>query len=61
MLEKKVNAASANCAADINTAYVPVDSDFILKNNSDEISIDSNFSSQSFWSHINVFILILHI
>lgn len=52
MLEKKVNAASANCAADINTAYVPVDSDFILKNNSDEISIDSNFSSQSFWKDV---------
>lgn len=32
--------------------YVPVDSDFVLKNNADDILIDENFSAQSFWKDV---------
>ncbi len=33
-------------------AYVPVDSDFRLKDNAGEIAIDTNFASQSFWRDV---------
>ena len=40
-------------AAGMQTAaYVPVDADFQLKNNIEEIGIDSNFSAQSFWKDV---------
>ena len=32
--------------------YVPVDSDFRLKNNADEIALDSNFAAQGFWRDV---------
>ncbi|WP_373216639.1 ABC transporter permease [Ruminococcus sp. 5_1_39BFAA] len=32
--------------------YVPVDADFQLKNNIEEIGIDSNFAAQSFWKDV---------
>ncbi len=32
-----------------NTAYVPSDEDFRLKDNAAEIAIDTNFAAQSFW------------
>lgn len=32
--------------------YIPVDSDFQLKNNAEEIGIDSNFAAQSFWKDV---------
>lgn len=34
--------------------YVPVDSDFVLKNNADSILIDENFASQNFWKDVIV-------
>ena len=33
-------------------AYVPVDSDFVLKDNTAEIQIDENFAAQSFWKDV---------
>ncbi len=33
-------------------AYVPVDADFQLKNNAEEIALDSNFASQGFWKDV---------
>ena len=32
--------------------YIPVDSDFQLKNNAEEIGIESNFAAQSFWKDV---------
>ncbi len=32
--------------------YIPVDSDFQLKNNTDEIALDTNFASQGFWKDV---------
>ncbi len=32
--------------------YVPVDSDFRLKNNADEIALDANFAAQGFWRDV---------
>lgn len=33
-------------------SYIPVDSDFKLKNNEQEIGIDENFADQSFWKDV---------
>lgn len=33
-------------------SYVPMDEDFRLKNNADEIALDSNFAAQSFWRDV---------
>ena len=32
--------------------YVPVEADFRLKNNADEIALDTNFAAQSFWRDV---------
>ena len=40
--------------ADMCAAYVPSADDFRLKNNQDEIGIDTNFASQSFWKEVFV-------
>ena len=39
----------STAAENVQAAYVPVESDFRLKNNAEEIGIDSNFAAQSFW------------
>ncbi len=46
-MARKAKAAAA--AAVEAPVYVPVDSDFVLKDNADSIAIDENFASQSFW------------
>ena len=33
-------------------AYIPVDSDFVLKDNAAAIQIDENFAAQSFWKDV---------
>lgn len=33
-------------------AYIPVDSDFVLKDNASAIQIDENFAAQSFWKDV---------
>ncbi|MCM1326384.1 MAG: ABC transporter permease [Bacteroidales bacterium] len=33
-------------------AYIPVDADFKLKNNANEIEIDENFAAQNFWKDV---------
>lgn len=38
--------------AETVTAYIPVDADFKLKNNANEITIDENFAAQSFWKDV---------
>lgn len=43
-----VLAAAGGAAA----VYVPVDSDFVLKDNAGELEIDSNYSAQSFWKDV---------
>ena len=48
MFGKKKQLMTAQTAGTVNV-YVPVDSDFVRKDNAGEIAIDSNFSSQSFW------------
>ncbi|SFB04498.1 oligopeptide transport system permease protein [Acetitomaculum ruminis DSM 5522] len=37
-----------------NMEYTPVESDFVLKDNNDDISIDTNFASQNFWKEVVV-------
>ncbi len=36
-------------SSDASASYVPAESDFVFKNNEADISIDTNFASQSFW------------
>ena len=36
----------------MNNIYVPVDSDFCLKDNTADIEIDENFAAQSFWKDV---------
>ena len=43
-----VLAAAGGAAA----VYVPVDADFVLKDNAGELEIDSNYSAQSFWKDV---------
>ncbi len=38
--------------SDLTTAYIPQDSDFVLKDNAGEIEIDENFAAQSFWKDV---------
>ncbi len=52
MFGKKAKTAAVPVAAAAEAAYIPVDSDFVLKNNAGEIAIDTNFSSQSFWKDV---------
>ena len=51
MFGKKKQLMTAQTAGTVNV-YVPVDSDFVRKDNAGEIAIDSNFSSQSFWKDV---------
>jgi len=44
------NANVVTAAA--TTPYIPVDSDFVLKDNAALISIDENFASQNFWKDV---------
>lgn len=37
----------------IASAYIPVDTDFRFKDNTEELGIDSNFASQSFWKDVS--------
>ena len=50
MFRKKDNAAAA--LAVTKNSYVPVDSDFVLKDNAGEVEIDTNFAAQSFWKEV---------
>ena len=47
--KKKEEVFSPASAAE---AYVPVDADFVFKENAGEIEIDTNFASQSFWKEM---------
>ncbi len=38
--------------SEMNTAYVPVASDFVLKDNAGAITIDENYAAQSFWKDV---------
>ncbi len=38
--------------SEMNTPYVPVASDFVLKDNAGAISIDENYAAQSFWKDV---------
>ena len=38
--------------SDTTVNYVPTDADFVLKNQNEDINIDSNFASQSFWKEV---------
>ena len=51
MFGKKKQLLTAQTAGTGNV-YVPVDSDFVRKDNAGEIAIDTNFSSQSFWKDV---------
>ena len=42
----------STAAETVQAAYVPVESDFRLKNNAEEIGIDSNFAAQRFWKDV---------
>lgn len=48
----KKNKAAASPVAVVNT-YVPVDSDFVLKENVGDLEIDTNFKAQSFWKEVS--------
>ncbi|MCD8015799.1 MAG: ABC transporter permease [Lachnospiraceae bacterium] len=50
--------SSISMGASASGEYIPVDSDFRLKNNAEEISIDTNFAAQSFWK--DVFVRFVH-
>ena len=50
MFRKKENAAAA--LAVTKNSYVPVDSDFVLKDNAGDVEIDTNFAAQSFWREV---------
>ena len=38
--------------SEMNTPYVPVDADFVLKDNAGEITIDENYAAQNFWKDV---------
>ena len=42
----------ADTAAVVKEPYVPTEADFKLKNNTEDILVDSNFASQSFWKEV---------
>lgn len=50
MFKKKRNEVYSPASA--GQAYVPVDSDFVFKDNAGEIEIDSNFAAQNFWKEV---------
>ena len=53
MQRKETDIREKSTAAEkVQAAYVPVESDFRLKNNAEEIGIDSNFAAQSFWKDV---------
>ena len=52
MFKKKKNEIFTPASA--AEGYIPVDSDFVFKDNSAEIEIDSNFAAQSFWKEVVV-------
>lgn len=43
---------AAGAAAATVSAYIPVDSDFVLKDNAGTIAIDENFAAQNFWKDV---------
>ena len=49
--KKKEEVFSPASAAE---AYIPVDGDFIFKDNAADIEIDSNYAAQSFWKEVVV-------
>ncbi len=51
-MAKQTTAAAVNPA--LQPAYVPTDADFRLKDNTGDIAVDSNFSSQSFWKEVRI-------
>ncbi|MGN0205541.1 MAG: ABC transporter permease [Coprococcus sp.] len=46
--------AKTSYAAETAAAYIPVDADFVLKDNAAAIQIDENFAAQSFWKDVFV-------
>ena len=38
--------------SEMNTPYVPVDADFVLKDNAGAITIDENYAAQNFWKDV---------
>ena len=42
----------ADTAAVVKEPYVPTEADFKLKNNTEDILVDSNFASQSYWKGV---------
>ena len=42
----------ADTIAAVKEPYVPTEADFKLKNNTEDILVDSNFASQSFWKEV---------
>jgi len=55
--EKKAAAAMAAGSAQLaaeSSVYVPVDSDFVLKNDENALAIDENFAAQSFWKDVMI-------
>lgn len=51
MMKMKTSAGASRALAP-EPSYVPVDSDFRLKDNGGEINIDTNFAAQSFWKDV---------
>lgn len=51
MAKKAVSAAATYTP---QASYTPVDSDFVLKDNTKDIEIDTNFASQSFWKDVRM-------
>lgn len=51
-MSKKSAALASSVSVNANNTYVPVESDFVLKDNSAEIGIDTNFFSQNFWKDV---------
>lgn len=52
MFKKKKNEIFTPASA--GEAYIPVDGDFVFKDNSGELELDSNFAAQSFWKEVVV-------
>ena len=49
-MHMKNNTVTVNTEKSVT--YTPVDSDFRLKNNVNDISIDDNFIAQNFWKDV---------
>lgn len=50
----KMRKAKTSSVAGTTAAYIPVDADFVLKDNAAAIQIDENFAAQSFWKDVFV-------